>query len=77
MDPSEDDFDHYFNATIRLSKALADAQARIAVLVTAARPVAEMADSRHPWADAKTWWDAICALRATLAEPPPHDGEGR
>ena len=40
----------------------------------AARAVALMADSRHPWADAKTWWDAIYALRAALSLPA--DGRG-
>ena len=34
----------------------------------AAQAVADLADSRHPWADAKTWWDAVVALRRALAE---------
>ena len=41
----------------------------------AARVVAGMADSRHPWADAKSWWDAVTALRSALALPEPATGE--
>jgi DnaJ-class molecular chaperone len=41
----------------------------------AAQAVADLADSRHPWADAKTWWDAVVALRSALAQDddPPTD----